>query len=68
MRKYWRLQNGSRPLTCIRNKVNFYNRSPGHLPRHSDVSVKAMKHELELLHQKYVMALADKAANNLVFI
>lgn len=55
-------------LTCIRNKVNFYNRNPGHLPRHSNVSVKAMKHELELLHQKYVMAPADKAANNIVFI
>ena len=50
----------------IDERVLFYSNNPGLLPPKPKLSFRYLKQGIQEFHRKYVLAPADKAANNVV--
>ena len=52
----------------INQRISFYKSNPKHLPNPPVMSERKIKHVLQKFHSEYVLAPADKAANNIIIV
>ena len=49
-------------------RISFYTSNPQHLPNPPVMTARKIKHILQKFHAEFVLAPADKAANNIIII
>ena len=62
--KEWKLSI----LTLVNKRISFYSQNTNLLPPKPKTSLRHLKLGIQEFHKKYVLAPADKAANNVVVV